>query len=598
MNRAWALELVIRCARGALHALLAAGAPAPAVARAHDRAPSSCAGSARRRFPRPYSRGGRRPPSPAGPGGLHAPSAAAASSSRSCASPGIHDDGAAGSTSPSGCARSAPRLRRTPSSSSSARAQPSRRARGRRRALERPPRGARLRALRPTRTANRRATRTCPACRRRRHRRARPRRLPLRGARRAVRAAHQRRARLLPRRLLDAPRSREPRVRPRRVRRGAHAGARRRHEPAARRRHDGLRRRRLLRALRRARHHDLAGFHVRQHGLPRGRPGLRGDGHRGSAAAARAAAGPAEPRQLCVLQPRRRAGRDVGRAPRALEPGSSSTRCCPSSRTRGVRTCPTGRRARTAARSLTRRTSARRRTTASGAPRPLDDARRAEVRFASECLAFANVPEPRALPGGPAARRTTRRRKRTLRDLGAGWDSTTSCSDHYVVGQALRRRSRRPARHRSRSLPQGSGASPRARSWRRSSASGAARASTCGGGLIWFLAAIPWPSAGWGVVDLDGRAQGGLLRPQRARSRPVALHVNTQRGKRRLSRCTSPTTASRGAHRRSSSRAFPRGRDLGRTRAPSPSRSRPAARLSCPPPLASTASSTSATRIA
>jgi beta-mannosidase len=158
--------------------------------------------------------------------------------------------------------------------------------------------------------------------------------------------------------------------------------------------------------------------------------------------------------------------------------------------------------------------------------RPLEDARRAEVRFASECLAFANVPEPRALPGGPSVRAHHPAWKaRTPRDLGAGWDFD-DVRDHYLgrlfgVDPADLR-----ATDHDRYLALGRVVTGEVMAqvfgeWRRAR-------STCGGGLVWFLRDL-WPSAGWGVVDAGGAPKAAWWALKRALA-PVALHVSDEGG--------------------------------------------------------------------
>ena len=131
--------------------------------------------------------------------------------------------------------------------------------------------------------------------------------------------------------------------------------------------------------------------------------------------------------------------------------------------------------------------------------RPIEDARRASVRFASECLAFANVPETitlnRDLPI-PAVHHPLWK-QRVPRDQGASWDFE-DIRDFYlglifkVDPPVLRRTDPQRYIQLSQAVT-GEVMEAVFAEWRRSK-------STCCGGLVWTFQDL-MVGAGWGVVD-------------------------------------------------------------------------------------------------
>lgn len=137
--------------------------------------------------------------------------------------------------------------------------------------------------------------------------------------------------------------------------------------------------------------------------------------------------------------------------------------------------------------------------------RPLTDARLANVRFATECLAFATPPEPQtvnaAFGGALVAGHEPLWKATTARDAASSWDFE-DVRDHYV--RELFGRDPLDVRYSDPELALDFGRAAVAEvvsavldEWRR-------QKSSCAGALVLSFRDL-WPGAGWGLLDSAGR---------------------------------------------------------------------------------------------
>lgn len=156
--------------------------------------------------------------------------------------------------------------------------------------------------------------------------------------------------------------------------------------------------------------------------------------------------------------------------------------------------------------------------------RPLEDARRAGVRFAAECLALANVPDSVVRAAGGSLGIDDPDWKRGVqRDVGAGWDFE-DIRDHYfellygIDPVATRSVDQERYLELSRQVS-GEVMAAVFGEWRRD-------ASPCAGGLVLWLCDLR-PGAGWGLLDHRGQPKVAMHHLRRALA-PVAVWTSDE----------------------------------------------------------------------